>query len=104
MIIVKTMAATVPYITLLLINVLHTAKKTAIIVVAVINLIDTTMSFIRHNTTTQTTSDTMYPNNVAIDAPSIPRTGINTRLIIMFITAPDRRINTLGHVFFATKN
>ena len=57
-------------------NNLQEIIKQDIIIDAIINLDDTTINSILYSTIRQIITDTTYPKRVAIEAPSIPKTGI----------------------------
>ena len=86
------------------IAILHSKIDTILLITTIKNLFDTTMSFIFTRNIVHITSEMAYPAKVAIAAPSIPITGINTRFINRLAIAPAERIKKFGHVFLITKN
>lgn len=68
------------------------------------NLFETNINFILHNTIRHIIFATIYPDKVAIEAPSIPNFGINVRFSTILRIAPPERISIFGQVFFTTRN
>ena len=97
-------AAMIPYSKLEGTNNLQMQKKQTISNEQITNLKETTISFILQSTIIQMISETAYPIKVAMEAPSIPITGINVKFRITLMIAPNKRINIFGHVFLTTKN
>ena len=83
---------------------LHTKKYATIPIAAKTNLFSNIIKFILQRTITQIISEIAYPNKVANDAPSIPKTGIIKQFIAILAIAPAESINILGQVFFTTRN